>query len=737
MMVKRMNDCDRDERNNGDPRSRYVKMLRCLIERVDNVFLFQANNKIIANGSNFSHFLGRNETEVTDKEIPRDPFDFTKKIKRGQYLFYRAGDTTDSFRLCQCISDANSQGRVVLVLKSYTNSTLVINDTNSLIVEDNTSVLDAADLDSIRVEAMWSPYKLKRGGFIITIERRIIPDSDAETDKAYRKKDLIKINGVALGDLTSIKCYIPSLKIIEVTLDRTNTKVFESGASASNIPNAIHYETPLETEPETASEHQSPCTFTALFQSEILGGNTKTSVKRYFGNYFDVRRTSIKWHIYCKRWFQFQDEELKKQLEDTSNAREQVEAPALPWGASAPAQMEDMVERYDPGNGKDGSHAWSRPDSEDFNFSIGLNSIDSVNSTDHGKDGEGFTSTRLLRFEGKHIRIYINIFLVFHHWARHDYGKSGADEALYDPLLEIDGFDATHPRKTTDTKLKPWMFTVTQAFRDWVCTMISFAQPERPSYDGVALRNSITSQLQIVQDLFDPNKPNITEQLSGKPTHLDPIIAALDWKKPQYDIMIHQARDILCKASITAFHHSYKALYPEYRADRTLDISSPSGIAQYITETIEFLRSNQTKDRRRLDSQALAKRIHTDLGIPMEGDDYPYIPREKFDAFDKLMGKTQVLYINLLNEGDMLGVYDKNGCRIVRFIRWEEKVDVTSHEKAFLRETGQGDEALRQENWNNFKICQRHLILCRSSVNTAEPDIYENYTNVYLLTPRA
>ncbi len=83
----------------------------------------------------------------------------------------------------------------------------------------------------------------------------------------------------------------------------------------------------------------------------------------------------------------------------------------------------------------------------------------------------------------------------------------------------------------------------------------------------------------------------------------------------------------------------------------------------------------------------------------------------------------------------MLGVYDKNGCRIVRFIRWEEKVDVTSHEKDFLRATGQGEEALRQEEWNNFKICQRHLILCRSSVNTAETR-YENYTNVYLLTPR-
>ena len=732
MMVKRMNDCDRDERNNGDPRSRYVKMLRCLIERVDNVFLFQANNQIIANGSNFSHFLGQNEADLTDKDMPREPFDFTKKINRGQYLFHRAGDTTDSFRLCQCITDANSQGRVVLVLKSYTKGTLDINNTNSLIVEDNKSDLDATDLDSIVVEKEWSSDKLKKNGFIITIERRIIPPGDAAAGIAYRKKDLIKINGVIRGESTSIQSSIPSLNIIEVTLNSTNTQVFKSGASDLNIPNAIHFETPLETEPEITPEqqYQSPCTFIALFQSEILGGNTKTSVKRYFGNYFDVRRTSIKWHIYCKRWFQFQEEELKTQLKDTSNndAQEQEEAPELPWGASAPAQIDNMIDRNGP--------AWSRPDSEDFNFSIGLNSIDSVNSTDHRKDGEGFTSTRLLRFEGKHIRIYINIFLIFHHWARHDYGKTGADEALYDPLMEIDGFDTTHPQKTTDTNLKPWMFTVTQAFRDWVCTMISFAQPERQDYDGVALGKSITSQLQIVQDLFDPEKPNITDQLSGKPTHLDPIIAALDWKKPQYDRMIHQARDILCKASITAFHHSYTALYPKYTPNRTLDINGPSGIAQYITETIEFLRSSRTKDRRRIDSQTLAKRIHTDLGIPTEGDDYPYIPREKFDAFDELMGKTQVLYINLLKEGDMLGVYDKNGCRIVRFIRWEEKVDVTSHEKAFLRAPGQGEEASRQEEWNNFKICQRHLILCRSSVNTAEPDIYENYTNVYLLTPR-
>ena len=538
-----------------------------------------------------------------------------------------------------------------------------------------------------------------------------------------------------------VLCEFATIAIRNVKLTPENTKMVTMGIMPKQIPRGFSLEPPIlyseNSSRKTNEVNQSPSTFIARLQNEMTGGNNKTSSKRYFANTFTENHTEINWHVHCKRWFSFEYEHIHQQSsrsgsEGSKKSLHDAESkPGSDYGGFGEFFLNSDTEDSTP---PPSPREASRLTLADVVTADRRVPSDASDIAQQGETEEDMLScTRLLRFNGTHHRIYINIFLIFHHWVRHDYFKPGADKALWDPFLYNTGFDALYPPTKEETHLRPWMFTVTQVLRDWVCQIVTnildiFNGEINPATNQHIKQNLNSGILQL-SGMFETDYFNVRDNITHERKHLDPIIAALDWETPMYEILVERAKEILIHATKQAFPYTHIDFLPGPIG--AANIEEPTTISDYVLNNLQSMKKYYEKKGQSEPQQAYSH--HRNKIIVMIGQ---FVTKTDPNwEFLSQQPHIPILVPSLLRKGDILGIYSKEGCTIVEFTVFKDAGPITQHEQMQNIADGNAGEVLRQREWNNFQMKHRHVCYKLDKDDDPEVNYAENYINVYLLAP--
>jgi hypothetical protein len=331
------------------------------------------------------------------------------------------------------------------------------------------------------------------------------------------------------------------------------------------------------------------------------------------------------------------------------------------------------------------------------------------------------------QYTGVNYRIFINLFIIFEHWARHCYENPDADIELWNPKPEDYIFDVVATPPTSYTELRPWMFTVTQALRDWMADitwMFDSVDAGVQTDDGVMTRpenndawvigdvpHQLEYELAQIKVLFDSEEGSVHD--------LNPIIAAQDSKiyKSLFYSLDERGKTVLRNAFKRAFPTTTPGPFDPNDV-KGVDINNPGEFIKYFTtmfkklvgvdeDSIESLSLQQTSIMN-LVGQFIAKGT---------------------TAFEILSQQIHapLLFPDYLKKNDILCIYTKEGCMIVRFI----SISVSYYST--------GGDIAHQENSEFFRLRKRTISysLVPENGDGDSPDIatgiIDNFIDVYLL----
>jgi hypothetical protein len=363
----------------------------------------------------------------------------------------------------------------------------------------------------------------------------------------------------------------------------------------------------------------------------------------------------------------------------------------------------------------------------------------------------------LKRYDGRHSGIFVSLFIIFQHWARHDAHKERADRALWDPDHDDKGFDTFYPLHVKNTELKPWMFSVTQALRDWICDLVD---KTNASSDYDRARVTITPEGEhdvqyaeidsVIDDLVDSEMKEINMlfeknigEVHGFKLHghrgdetgdiVTPIMAALDWEKGEiYDNLTERGMKILSSAFRMAFPTGGTFNNPD---DVTgCDIGSIDKFKAYIKAEISKICSAEPLSLEFVPSLSSIT-IKSMVGVKVETDSPAY-------HAIKNIPHIPVLFPSMLVRGDVLAIYDKKGCTIAKFIHYysPEKFDeeILAVEKAKMRGNPELEKRAKK---NHFMPMFRAICYSLDQTDPAADGermpsrlFIHNFTDIYILS---
>jgi hypothetical protein len=530
--------------------------------------------------------------------------------------------------------------------------------------------------------------------------------------------------------LTVIKCNLYEFQVSCVTVSTENTKTTLLGTRKSIIPFGLEYEQPIMYTDKSIRSRRDvdtcPCTFVAMYQYEAAIRDGKTSIKRYFTNHFEDNNKRIGWKVFCGRLFSFEDETDDAQA--AAGEDENIQFTDDDYDQSRTSSYSDDTLSLTSGSTRSPTGSSESADKEDTTSRSYTD--DSIITNGSKWTDERLTSTLLIKFQGRNSRIFINIFIIFHHWARHDQHKGDdADRALWDPNPNHTGFDVFYPKRVENTRLRPWMFTVTQALRDWICDLV-----EIHSYTAslAAFNGSVQKRIEDetrtgfneIINMFNDSYRNLTTAHSFHHTHIDPIFAAQDWKKDNHSELVARAKAILSAASKKAFPTELEnGLKDEDQSgiDITENREKVEELSMYIYENAK----NMTKISD-LSMYSLSEiSIKAMSGFFLEKDSTSY------DILKKIP-HTPILFPQFLDKGDILGVYSELGCTLVYFQDYFHDTEDALPEQ-IEQGSRQGPELVAENRRRGrFSMKSRRI---RYKLHEDDDDILTltNFIDVYLL----
>lgn len=727
--------------------------LEDVLARLDRAVMLRATLSAMSTRPDLIDYLGQ-DRESTERVFGKfEVYDFDiNLLKRGRFVFLNNGPDKRRAILHICVSNVNQEtSEVALVSKRVIESNeMNINRGNSLITNIKCKkLLDAfkKDIKEEMKELEWNPAEIVEGRIIKLKDK--FPQQIIRCVSVLGEEKSIPDNEIVSTHIEYM-CYNFDTSVI--ALNAQNTSIIME--TTTKIPSGVYFEEPLTYIDKSVKSREEvnkcPSTFVAMFQYEASGGDKKTSIKRYFSNNFQPGREVMRWKVFCGRYFDFDDE-----MEDQQSS----------ISSDASSQNSFSVAYYDNPSRTPSLQSRTNPVPEDDTLSL-IDSASRVESTvsntsmqavynDILVPGEDtmLSNTRLQVFSGRHTRIFINIFIIFQHWARHDCKKLGADKALWDPDLKYTGFDSFYPSTLKRTHLRPWMFTVTQALRDWIASLIESKIEETDENDGeyhirnhafdsdTTILNSIQLQIRIAhgeitnmfkEDFMGFDKSNQEYVWEGLAS-VDPIYAARDMNNDStHTDLKKRAEEILNSAAKKAFPNA------EYLDAEGLDFKKLEILIEYVMENLTFMlgynpgswRSPRTATKRGREFRSLSElAIQNLVGTFIKTDSKEYATIRSFKH-------TPILFPDLLQRGDVLAIYNDEGCTICEFSVLRNQGTNMENELQMLGESKGVDAVMKQRKYGRFSMKHRHICFKLRDTDDSEELFIENYTQAYILTRR-
>lgn len=770
--------CDTGDRTHV----RINHVLRSMIQKMDKI-LFRPH-WTPSNDTPLVEYIGLKERHISHfkhESIGFNEMSDIEKVRRGSFILHREKESDPQYTLMQCISNMNTETKSVVVItrEKKINQTIEIDSENCEILNikpDNDTLFwnDEPTTDKI---LEWRESAIKPDSCM-----RITYNTNKNLVKCKRIINTLFPQRLDLHTYslpsTQIECDYYDFRIDHITLSNINTKIFSSlAAIPGSIPRGFNYEPLIEYSDHSLRSRRGvdecPCTFLAMFQHEAVTQYRKTSMKRYFTNDFANSSNGMSWKVFCGRLDLFRGESEDDTsttpsiapsngdsgISDVGSESEDV-APRTP--SIEPSSMfseyidsETDIDIY--------SRASSLSDDDDEVYSAeapvsrppsAATSIESHTSTPAVYNDmlnptipieEKLTSTKLLMFHGDHSRLFINIFIIFQHWARHDQHKgTRADTALWDPNPDDLGFDVFYPTEIPNSNLRPWMFTVTNTLRDWICDIIYWdSNREVRDLKNITQMSIDMLKLKIKMTLWALNtmfntKENAREhdkfeiQLAkerqminhaGWVKNIDPIFAGRDWVRDDHELLVDRAKEIIKRASEKAFpimtHGKIEPLLG-------VDIASPEAIADYAEINLKNMLARQRSDVQNMKTTLVDVSVSALVGTFIKKDN---------PSYDIIAGRTHIpiLFPTLLQIGDILAIYGKDGCTIVKFFSFNTFRNTMTHENMTAIVDDPRMSKRNAKFGKPFSMKHRHICYELNDGSDPEFNVLEDFTKAFLL----
>ena len=653
------------------------------------------------------------------------------QIKYGRFILYKPSADLHHF-LTVCVSNMNPISKEVVVLRRVRIESKKYHDVQSDLFKTTSTSIDSKPkidtvllpLDMQSIDEVFSLSKIEKKATLIKKE--------GSHEIAVECTDVITSKGQ-----TKIKFKYYTWEAINIQVNAENTKITPIH-NMTYIPNRLQYDTPIAYYDHSPAADQSmilaPSTFVAMYQYEAVKGRRFTSMKRYFHNArLGINGQKWKWRVFCGRTFKFQDEveahgDGENQIIDIVVGTEEERTESDRSESHSDGTDRSSLDFRIPSSTISDKSVSTAPPSEsvDFNtleqFPILDDRIDdiSVHSTALGCFNEEgrLTTTTMKRFNAESSRIFMNLFVIFHHWVRHDeYKGESADTALWDPEPTAVIFDYFYRAHIEETNMRPWMFSVTQALRDWISDLIyEVAVSSRndramvkvdPLTDNVELiiiergdrierilQNEFSQIWKLFEGLSETFKKAREQVYTGET--VTPIYAALDYENVQgrYDSLKQRGERILLNAFNTAFPVD---TLNGIGTGTSVDFSNYDVFFQYIQKQVAQVQMGIFDIEIPLRKETLGVVSLRQLVGTMIKKDTP-----EFEVI-KQQPHLPLLFPKLLRRNDILVIYDNEGCIPVRFLKYDtDDAGITHHET----EHAEQDAGRQVELYRRYKAHQ-------------------------------
>ena len=251
-------------------------------------------------------------------------------------------------------------------------------------------------------------------------------------------------------------------------------------------------------------------------------------------------------------------------------------------------------------------------------------------------------------------RLFINIYMIIHHWARHDARKGPkADELLwqldrmYSPYdwFYRPSFDNAH-----ESLLRTYDFTVTQCLRNWIFGLFHF--PSDEIEDTFDRENVVKSIHNIIDELntfklLTRKAPIVTEKREKLHGPI-PILAAKDVDVPE---LTKRAGKIIQSAVLEAF---------PFLSD---SVVSDRGVIDEELFTAQILRLFDSHRNFMRELKSLT--VNTNYTITALAGRYLQKEETMFDVITRY--RRQLVFPNTVNRGDTILIFDDEGVTVAYF----------------------------------------------------------------------
>jgi hypothetical protein len=440
---------------------------------------------------------------------------------------------------------------------------------------------------------------------------------------------------------------VQTIKIHQDTCHFLKTGNRGSRARAEMSPPIRFVDDGMYDESEKQAYQACLCTFLAMYQREVSTGDTQLSIKRYFNNAPDAAMKRMKWKVYAGRidGDRFTEKETVRWIED----------------------------RYQP------SRLTIQPK----------------------------ISGGLQQYKGNHTCIFINIFIILHHWARHDAKKgNGADTLLWKSDQTYSPYDSFY-KKTFDTAdqtlLRTYDFTITQCLRNWVYGILDVlkkkrgeddddgglmnpeSSEDRKTYLRLMLRQTLTAGIKELNIMLtgEQDRTRFPGLEYVPETFATPIMAAND-----ETLRTNEQADLTTRAGII-IQQAFAAAFPSFTAVSIAGVVDIDVFVQHIMDLYTRPQIRQLLNLQQIATSSLAGNYYTN-----DSDTY--------DVLETLR-KHPILFPTELKKGDVLLIYDSEGVSIAYFhaFRWIGKKDSLlmelEHYKGSRAEERQRDDEFMRE----------------------------------------
>ncbi len=787
LQVRRMNDDAFENNRTQQGHTRLLSVLRSLVDRMDGVLI----RTLIQDrkDEDLIYYLGDEDRRIPSSikntiEVETDP-SWKRYIKPGRFLMYKGQfgrlDSGEKYRLVVCLDNINEQDKVTMVSIKTINhrEPYIANQSTCDITTDASKKLKPQIKETdYTIDETWDSEKIKVGTILLI--------------KSGLSKRPVICTGIDYHDPGYIrfkyKEFFQFTRKLIVTGNQKNTRILDE-CDKTKIPfqpfneTLITYPDDLELMEKKLSE--SPCTFVALYQHEILKGYIHNSIKQYFSNDHGRINEKFDWMLFCGR-----------------EKPEEIDHTILPVSKDN-GERETLAQESDPSHGEiDNSDGDDIDDSDSYSVYDMWNSdpnYQSVspentpsptelsegresepvgtqrsNKVNDGKQEYRLSHTRNNKYKGNHSRVFINLFIVFQHWARFDAEKSNqnaVDRALWDPDHSNSGFDLFFRPKIDNTELRPWMFTVTRILRTWISELATLVGESRgqdrfhvnTETDNGEIDIIDIGKKEIMKEIIDEELENIKQIFSDEVTEkssfmkqtsdgkydtipkepINPVLAALDYRQhTNYNSFIKRGETILKYAFLKAFPQNTVNGFSDPSIEGVNDriFTEKGKFFEYLWEILknyqyeQALTFDELKGRYNPDTTLITGQTLQSLTIPNLIGTYAEKGSRLLEVI-KQQPHTPLLFPGLLKKGDILCIYTKQGCTIVKFIRLslEEKNPSMGEEIEYNEKDRRGNS---QRQGRKLFYLRFHSIFY--SIDETDEETYElhDFTNVFLLYPK-